>query len=250
MSKLNRAVFAALLAACLVFSCTGCVVVGINSTYVDKDAAYGEGEIKTIEYAAEDFTALDIDCDAVLTYKAGTSDTISVDIYENLVENLDVSVENGTLKIYSDVSFVDSNNMPVITVTAPTLESVMVEGEVLFEDWEVVTGESFKLTVAGAGSASIELDVNSLDINLAGACNIELGGRADTARINIAGTGNVSAMELVTIDASVIIAGLGSVEITCDGALDINISGMGDVIYSGDAKVNKIISGFGSVEKE
>jgi hypothetical protein len=62
---------------------------------------------------------------------------------------------------------------------------------------------------------------------------MELSGKADRADISMAGAGRMDALELQTRSASINLAGVGTVRISCSDDLSVVAGGVGTVEYRG-----------------
>lgn len=86
--------------------------------------------------------------------------------------------------------------------------------------------------------------------NISGSGSVHLSGSSSDAKINITGSGELSAKEFKTGDVSANIAGSGSAYLEADKTVSANIVGSGNVIYSGNASItNSRTVGSGRVSK-
>ena len=94
-----------------------------------------------------------------------------------------------------------------------------------------------------------DLQVESLDVDVTGAGIVNLSGSIDRQDVRLSGTGRYQAGDLVSQVAATELSGTGQMILTVDRQLTVNISGAGAVSYSGDASVDKSISGVGQLIK-
>ena len=92
--------------------------------------------------------------------------------------------------------------------------------------------------------------LNTLRMDVNGACDIKLVGTAKRADLTINGAANIKAFDLAAEAADVTINGAGSCEITANATLDAQINGVGEVVYAGNPVVNKRIAGLGQVKQK
>ena len=188
----------------------------------------GEGPRVPFTLAVADFTGLSVSGGFDLTFRQGPF-SVELEIQENLYELMEATVVNGVLELgFSRTISTTASNTPRLTIYAPDLQ---------------------ELRVSGAVSGNMQLAVDALYINIAGAANLTLGGSATQLEIHSAGAANVNAFNLRTVDAVISVAGAGSVDVYASGTLDVSIAGVGHVRYDGDAVLTRSVAGLGSIRQ-
>lgn len=167
-----------------------------------------------------------------------------------LLEKLEVTVENGTLRIgYKKGKWPfgrRTNHGPVtLHVSAPSLTGAEVAGS---GDMKIdkVEGGDFAGEIAGSGEIRLaSLRARKAHFSIAGSGGVTASGTAETADFEIAGSGDIQAGGLQVKSAKVSIAGSGNVETKATESASVDIMGSGDVVVTGGAKcsVNKMGSG-------
>lgn len=178
---------------------------------------------------------------------------VTLSMQEDLFKYVTVEERDGKLTVEFDRGYTyrfGSNKVPVLTVTAPTLQDASIEGMTEWLSGDAITGDDFDLHVAGNATGLMDLEVENVGVQIAGAGGLELRGSADRADIGISGAGDLSAKDLAVKEVDIRLDGAGSVEIACEDRLDVTINGVGTVSYWGDPVVNKKISGMGTVERK
>ncbi|MBL7793248.1 MAG: DUF2807 domain-containing protein, partial [Saprospiraceae bacterium] len=107
------------------------------------------------------------------------------------------------------------------------------------------------LSLAGSGDIITKTAFNGLDnlkMDIAGSGTIEVKGSANSASVDIAGSGDVKAADLETKSVEVSIAGSGDCYIHAVDMLKVSVAGSGDVHYKGRPRVKTSIAGSGEVE--
>lgn len=166
-----------------------------------------------------------------------------------LIEKLEVTVENGVLKIghkRSDWSFGWRKDHGPVTVHVSTPSLIGAEvagsGDIRIDK---VEGD-FAADIAGSGEIELaSLRARKASFAIAGSGGVTANGTAETADFSIAGSGDIRAAGLQVKQASVSIAGSGNVQTRAMERADIEIMGSGDVVVTGGGKcsVNKVGSG-------
>ena len=100
-------------------------------------------------------------------------------------------------------------------------------------------------TITGA-----DINTPKLAVNVSGAGDITLAGKADGQDINLSGAGNYHGEALAGKDVTITTSGAGSAVVQVSDTLDATVSGAGSVRYIGDPQVKQNVSGAGSVSKQ
>lgn len=234
----------------MLLCCAGCV--GVNISAPDSNAIVGKGAMTTLEYTVDDYTAVELygNVEFEIYYTADQSGKVMIEAQENLLEHLGVSVNGGVLEIKSDKRLRSENGMTAkLHIYAPTLEKLVMSGGLTVKQADTIKSDSFYLNVSGAIDGDLSFEVNMLEADISGACDLILSGSAEEAGIQMSGAGSIDASGLQTKRTGIEISGAGDVSIACSDTLDVDINGAGDVSYKGDPKVTKKISGAASVTR-
>jgi hypothetical protein len=180
-----------------------------------------------------------------------TSETFSIKATgdADTVAKLRYALDNGTIIIGREKGkwWGSDSNGVTITVTAPALTKASLAGSGDFAA-DRMTGDTVKIDLAGSGDAKIaDVTAKSFSSDLAGTGDITVAGKAERAEYSIAGTGDVDASKLSSVDAKISIAGTGDVAVNATGNVDASIAGTGDVRVSGGAKCKTSAVGSGKV---
>lgn len=200
------------------------------------------------------FSQIEIDApvDADIQVVAGSTPSVNLSGYANVLPYIKIKVEDGKLKIYTqDEINLYTQKKIVAHIILPSLAGLDIAGS---SDTKVagnVTGNELKVDIAGAGTIKIDsLNVSMLDVDMAGSSEIDiLSGNTGTASYSIAGSGDINAYNLQTTNTNIEIAGSGDAKVNAVSKLDVSISGSGDVLYKGTPAVEKDIAGSGSVDQ-
>ena len=223
----------------------GCVSVN----FAGLGTVTGKGNQETYEYEAGEITEIKMMLYCDIGYYSAPSDTVTLKIQPNLKEYVEVAESNGILTVRSTKNLTWTGNAPVLTVSSPALRSVTLEGAGEFTAHDAITTETFSFDLGGAGTGTAELDVKDLKINMSGAGTMELTGTADTASLKLSGAGSINALELQTRTTDIVMAGVGSVKISCSDTLRIDAAGLGTVDYRGNPSVDLSKGGMVTVNK-
>jgi len=228
----------------------GALLLGACNVTIGGNPIQGRGEMVSHTFQVEDFTAIDIGGNYNVVWRQSQTQTLTIEMQENLFEHLQVSVANGVLLVDSRRTFnTGLGNTPRIYIHTPALDAVSFSGAANATDWDTIRAQNFSIDVSGAANISIALEVEQLDIDVAGAADIELSGSAGTANLISSGAGSISAFSLQTASANIDLSGVGSTDISVSDTLDVDISGAGQVRYRGNPTVTQDVSGLGRVSR-
>lgn len=188
-----------------------------------------------------------------LTIHTGSAPSVQARGNQSLIDNLEVDVENGTLRIrprsqHNFFHFGFSHGRADVDITVPTLSAATLSGagDVKIDK---VQGNSFVGNMNGAGDLTIDsANVGSLKLSVTGSGSAGVkSGKTQSAEYGIAGAGDVDASNLTTQDLKVSIAGSGDVKAHATGTANVSIMGSGDVTVTGGAKCTISKAGSGDV---
>jgi hypothetical protein len=210
----------------------------------------GEGPVKTETRTVRDFHAISAQIPGTIEVRISEDYAVEVHAQENLLPLLKTVVKNGKLRIYFDENVSNAKGLKVL-VSAPSFDAFELAGSGHLEAFDPIQGDKLELSIAGSGEIVLpEATVNKLNCDIAGAGDIQLGGRTTDMEFDIAGSGDIDAQKMVAEHGEINIAGSGTVNCSVNQTLKADISGSGDVYYSGTPTVDSDISGSGSVKRK
>jgi len=218
-------------------------VIILNSCIIvnpfDYNTVSGKGSPENYEIKTGQFDGINVKGFCDIRYYAASSDTVTLSVQPNLREFFIIEVVNGDLVVNTTkrINFKPGFN-PVLTVSAPVLNRLTIEGACNFTAYEKIVSDSLTITFNGAGESKTEIDTENLLVNISGAGKMNLSGNAKKAEFNMSGAGEVAALSLSTVETNVSFSGAGSLTISCSDKLNIDASGVGSVAYRGNPVVN------------
>lgn len=168
----------------------------------------------------------------------------------NLLDETDVVVEGGTLKIKpkkrNGIRWNWNNGKAVFTVNTAALHGASIAGSGGV-NVDKVAGD-FDGDVAGSGDLKVgSIAGGKVKLAIAGSGDVEAAGKADSVELSIAGSGDMRTGGLASRTADVSIAGSGNVEANASESADVSIMGSGDVRIQGGGKCTVSKAGSGNV---
>ncbi len=215
---------------------------------------HGDGPVKSeARQMSGTFNRVEVDApvDAEISIVQGATPSVNLNGYANVLPYIKMKVEDGVLKIYTqdEMNIYTKKNITA-NITLPSLTGLSIAGSSDAKVTGDISGNEFKVDMAGAGAVNLEsLNVSLFDVDMAGSSEITIQkGNTPTASYDISGSGDIHAFNLQTTNTTVEVAGSGDAQVFATGKLDVSISGSGDVRYKGTPEISKDIAGSGSVE--
>ncbi|MBS1522807.1 MAG: DUF2807 domain-containing protein [Bacteroidetes bacterium] len=240
------------------------LVTGSGYAFAKPHVSVTEDSLIAVTRQVSGFNALQVSGPFDVYIQQGNTESVTYKAPKEVLDRIRTDVEGHTLHIgnkhdnwgtgynswWSDKSWWRHHAKIVVNITVKDLNSIKVSGSggAFFDDGLVTN--SLKLTVRGSGSMHGKIDVKELESRISGSGNIRLTGGAGSSTLNVSGSGNFIAGDLVTSSSTVRVSGSGNAKINASDKLVAGVSGSGDVRYTGDAKsVRTSTSGSGSVHK-
>jgi hypothetical protein len=155
---------------------------------------------------------------------------VTIEGQENIIDELEKDVENGSWNIgFGNYKKVRNYDELTIYISLPTVEKLSIGGS-----GAIIAKDAFE-------------DLGELGLSIGGSGTIEFKGSADSAKISIAGSGDVRASELRAGSCKVSIAGSGDAAVEVNGELNVSIAGSGKVKYKGNPRIKTSVAGSGTV---
>lgn len=216
--------------------------------------ASGSSATGSRSFALADFDRVTLRGSDDVNVITGKSFSVSATGPESALDQLEIVVEDGVLKIGRKPGSSwhigwsrKGDRGAKITVTMPAIRGASLAGSGDMAVDSAAT-DAFKVSLAGSGDLKVgNVQAKSVDLNLAGSGNIEIAGRAGSIDISSAGSGNVAAGAVEAETADISLAGSGNVGARATGSASVSIVGSGDVAISGTDKCKTSKLGSGSV---
>ncbi len=183
-----------------------------------------------------------------LNIRQGEREHLEIEAEPRLLPMISSEVREGILYLEFRSSQINTTHPLRFRLTVTRLEGL---DSVASADVRVAAlrTDSFHLRLIGSGDVAIEsLDAARVETHLTGAGDISIdGGRVEQQTLLLRGSGDYVAGALGSRKASVTIEGSGNATVSASEQLIARIAGSGDVRYYGNPRVERTISGAGSV---
>ena len=228
-----------------------------NWSYLsDRQTIRGNGiYTEKTDELAEPVTCLEIDkylC-AKLQIEQTTDETplITISGDENLVDQVRYDLYDGRLRLSAYHPLRSENNV-IIRLQTNDLKSIRsnVAGNIQMP--RAFTGDELEIKISGPGVFRADsLYIQSLIVHSEGIASVNLSGKANRARFNLAGTGKIDAYELLSDTVYAHVDGVGSIQCNPVEYLEGRLNGIGKITYKEEPKMKNIGTvGIGKIGKE
>ena len=206
------------------------VNTGINLG--EKNTLYGikgNGDIKIFKRKLDFFDKISISIPFEIKVVCGNKNEAAITIDSNLEQYIETKVINKNLEINTTKSFSTQNQIEVV-LYAKTLSSMKISS-------------SSNISVSGINSKDFSMNID-------GACEITLTGKANNVDIDSEGASTIDAKDLKSQSTDITMSGAGSAKVYASDKLNVQIHGAADIEYYGNPKTIKKNNFFaGSLEQ-
>lgn len=185
------------------------------------------------------FTKLDLS--GVVDVELTQGKTCSVEIVpESAKDVIIVKIENGTLHIANEPEKWNKRRKEnekekiVVKVTMETLERINMSGATNLVTKGQFVVNSLELDMAGASDLNLNVKATKLKGDFSGAVNAKLSGECETMNLDISGAAEAELFDLVAKKATVDNSGAGHLEIYISESLVVDGSGASETYYKVD----------------
>jgi len=198
----------------------------------------GDGNSKKESRQVSDFTSLFSRGPMDVQINYGTSNSITVQADENLLQYIETSVENGKLVIQPKKNMnLKSRSKIIVYVSMTKINTLQLSGSGNINGSGAFENDGkTNMMVSGSGNININSgNFKQLGLFVSGSGNIDLkGGSANDLEVAVSGSGNIDCSNVRTENAEVKISGSGNARVNASKSITANISGSGNVFYKGD----------------
>lgn len=169
----------------------------------------------------EAFDNVRLDGNIRLYLKQGSETKVNLEAKsERKLEDYRITVQNNTLYIglrkkerFGGVRKRHSAPKIKVYLTHPELKGIDMDGLVYVNSIDPVSGNSFSVKGDGLIKGKIEVDVQSLEVDLDGLCSMSFSGKAGESSLRLDGMGKINARNLETKQVNRSADGLSTIKI-------------------------------------
>jgi hypothetical protein len=228
--------------------CIGCLV--LTSCHNFNKTVKGNGDITKQSREIGNITKIKIEGGIDVELRQG-SPSVKVEADDNLQSYVITREEHGWLVIKTkDHVNLKSDHTVKVYVSADMISAIRIAGSSnLVATGKFSGAEKMDIDVAGSGEVAIEVNTPKVMVNIAGSGKVTLTGDTRDADVDIAGSATYDAMNLLTENTNISMAGSGDATVFADISLKADLVGSGNVSYRGKATVKASSIGSGRVTR-
>ena len=170
---------------------------------------------------------------------------------ENLVDRVKYDLQDGRLILSSTDPLRSENNL-IIRLQTNNLKEIQsnVVGNIQMNS--AFIGDTLEIKMSGPGNFRADsLDIHSLSVRSEGIASMNLSGKANNVHLDLAGTGKIDALELLSDTVYASVEGVGSIHCNPVDYLEGRLNGVGKITYKEEPKIKNTNSiGVGKIGKE
>lgn len=225
------------------------VVLFSSCSFVVSDKVSPQEENKTFD--VKDFTKLDLGSAFYVTVSPSTTFEVKATGDGSDIDDLDVRVVNGSLKIdYLNKFRTIRRYRMNIEIKMPTLTEANFSGATDVEIGDLGQLTDLDLSASGASKIRLRSAVNAIKLDISGASSINLMKKINTVNAEVSGASTLNAFEADVQKAYLDVSGASQVNIAVSDLLEVDASGASTVLYRGDPQVKDSVSGGSKVKKD
>lgn len=186
----------------------------------------GSGRVNEYDISVTQFDKISISGPVNLRIKQGPVQEVTVFAEPELMQPIKYKVSNGELEIgYEDNITCFNTSFGVwIAITVPNIKEIEAFGDNIIE-------------------SDGDLDLDELFINASGKSVMTLKGKVTNQSIFISGETVVNHFNLLTQSTALDISGKGTLEVSCETELDIDVDGIATISYKGNPTITQKVTG-------
>ncbi|MCU0334543.1 MAG: DUF2807 domain-containing protein [Chitinophagaceae bacterium] len=202
-------------------------------TSCSKDVLRGKGPQGTRQLTLPAFTQVESHYDIAADISYGATQQVEVTGYENLLKELNITVEQGILKLKFDTRYERvTNGNVVVKIKVPALAKASIHGSRDINISGFANGATLQARIHGSGSIRI---ANS---------------SYQKAVLDVYGSGQIAGQGLQVSEAEANVFGSGHSSISVSQRLKVTVNGSGNVYYWGNPQLETTYNGSGRAIKQ
>lgn len=216
-----------------------------SCSYIDNLTA--SGDVISEDINVPEFKQLVADAPCNIFLQNGHSNTIRMEGFDYLLEDLKLESKDGILTIsHPKKDYMQQSKLPTLYIGAELLQKITANTPILLESTDTIKSNHFSIIVNG-GAKFTEMDLiikcQKLTLNVFGNNNIgnnKLAGQVKSANFSIEGSVNLDALNLLCEQVSVAHKSIGDCYTSPIETLKVSTYSAGNTFYKGEPQVEHI----------
>lgn len=226
------------------------LVAAMPQSIFAKEYIRGNGNVEKQTRNVSSFDALDISSSFEIYLTQGNSESLVIEVDENVIDYIITEVVGGTLKIYVDRH---KNLRNVKTMKAyisfKMLDKIELSGACDLFGENTFKFEDLDIESSGASDMEMTFTADKVYLDLSGASDVEFIGSADVLTIDVSGAADIHAQEFEVRKCIIDASGASTIKVFATDELSVDASGASTIRYKGKPSINLDSSGASSVRR-
>ena len=209
----------------------------------------GSGKTVTEDRKISNFSKIDVAGNFTINLKQDSSLSLNVSADDNIMKYVRVEVAGEKLRIYTRKNLCSAQPITV-NVGIKNVEEIKGSGMTEINSVGRMNTQNLKLNFAGVTKVNLDLSAADVETEGRGSTELNIKGQAASHKVNIAGVGELHALDFVVGSYNIKINGSGNSQINVLKSLVANSSGVSTIEYRGNpSEVDTHKSGASQVKK-
>jgi predicted short-subunit dehydrogenase-like oxidoreductase (DUF2520 family) len=193
----------------------------------------GSGKLVTENRKISNFSKIDIAGNFTVNLKQDSSLTLTLTTDDNVMKYIRAEVNGNKLRIYTRKNL--CNLQPItVNIGAKNIEEIKASGMTTINSVGRINTQNLKLKLAGVSKIKMDLSAADVETQGSGSTELNLTGQAASHKVDIAGVGELHALDFVVGSYNIKISGSGNSQINVLKSLVTHISGFSSIEYRGN----------------
>lgn len=200
-------------------------------------------------FALKNFDKLSMGNAFQINVKQGPDFKMKVNGDSRDIDDLNVKVTNGELKVYYSKWRIRRYRME-IDIEMPTVKEVDFSGASTSYIQGFDNLDELEIDLSGSSKATLSANARFYEIDLSGASVLDLKGNGNEMEADLAGASKLNAFDALVEKATLDVSGASTGRVNVSEQLYIKASGASKVRYRGNPRVSSNLSGSSKVDKD
>ncbi len=226
------------------------VLTGCRSDTVSVRLKHGQVDTVQVRDIGR-FNKVELDGNFIVNIKNGSKTGLTLEGYEDILNNVLTEVENGTLKIgFMNYQYAKLEPAVIVNLQVTNINEITGRKYLKVTTPDILQFNELYLDFAGAVNLDLRVSGNKMRVVLAGATVAVMDGKVDSLILSMPGAGKLDAQSLKAKYVDTDIAGTGKADVTVTEQLRVNMAGACYVSYRGNPScIYSNIIGIGRLKK-
>lgn len=198
----------------------------------------GSGKVEKQDRPLPEFNRIEVGSAFTVILEKGEPSSVIVETDDNLNEEIETLVKDGTLRINSGA--IKNPTSLKAYVTAPNITEIELTGAARLQSNGVLTYPVLNLIATGASRANVEISTQELVTAATGASRITLRGSANNHTSEVSGASSINALMLKTITTSAYVSGASKMSVFAKNKLSADVKDAAVISYFDNPNIKKL----------